>query len=382
MKYTNFKWEDLSVEAALSAFETSDESFPEYQAIVSFSPDVKFDVSEQFLKIEEAVTRLLDALPSGLAVAFKRYFVSDIANQTSFINLNQGCTAVSVVQQSPFAGSKVALWLYFAPSQSVSRKGNATVIAHSGLKHIIHTGLYSDAAGSEAQTEAIFGEYSRLLASEGCTLERNCLRTWVFVRDIDLYYAGMAKARREFFAAEGLTKDTHFIASTGIEGKFPSCNSLVSMDAYAIQGISNEQVKHLRAATHLNPTHEYGVTFERGTAIRYADRTHVIISGTASIDNNGQIVHHQDILKQSERMMENINALLAEAGATINDIASLLIYLRDVSDYKLVNERFQSKYPSLPKVILHAPICRPGWLIEAECIAVISNTHSRLSWGG
>jgi len=171
-----------------------------------------------------------------------------------------------------------------------------------------------------------------------------------------------------------LTKDTHFIASTGIEGRQAASPSVVSMDAYAVDGLLPQQITYLHAASHLNPTHEYGVTFERGTAIRYDDRTHVLISGTASIDNKGQIVHPHNVLKQAERMMENIGALLAEADATFSDVACLLIYLRDIADYQCINGYFNDKYSSLPKVILLAPICRPGWLIEAECMATLQIT--------
>ncbi|MDR1744030.1 MAG: hypothetical protein LBR48_09475, partial [Dysgonamonadaceae bacterium] len=260
-----------------------------------------------------------------MGVAFKRYFVSDLANQVQYIDVNQGYTAVSVVQQPPLSGAKLAVWLYIAPSDSISRSGNATVITHAGLRHLIHTGLCTEVGNSEAQTAHIFRSYAAMLAAEDCTLERNCLRTWVFVRDIDLHYAGMAKARREFFASKGLTKDKHFIASTGIEGRQYSSPSIVSMDAYAVHGLLPEQITYLHAPSHLNPTHEYGVTFERGTAIRYPDRRHVLISGTASIDNKGQIVHPHNVLKQAERMMENIGALLAETGATFNDVACLLI---------------------------------------------------------
>ena len=46
-------------------------------------------------------------------------------------------------------------------------------------------------------------------------------------------------------------------------------------------------MRHLYAASHMNRTSDYGVSFERGTAIEYGDRIHALISGTASIDNRG-----------------------------------------------------------------------------------------------
>ena len=100
---------------------------------------------------------------------------------------------------------------------------------------------------------------------------------------------GMVKARAAAFEREGLNRETHYIASTAIEGRQADPNALVSMDAYAIEGIKQDQVTYLHAPTHLNRTHDYGVTFERGTAVDFADRRHVYISGTASINNKGEI---------------------------------------------------------------------------------------------
>lgn len=105
------------------------------------------------------------------------------------------------------------------------------------------------------------------------------------------------------------------------------------------------------APTHLNPTYEYGVTFERGTAVSYGDRKHIFLSGTASIDNKGEIVYPGDILKQTGRMMENISALLEEAGASIGDIMQAIVYLRDPADYENVQKYISTHYPELPHLI-------------------------------
>jgi enamine deaminase RidA (YjgF/YER057c/UK114 family) len=168
----------------------------------------------------------------------------------------------------------------------------------------------------------------------------------------------------------GLTKDTHYLASTGIAGNNPVRGSYVALDAYAAAGISPEKVIYLKGSTHLNPTHEYGVTFERGTAVDYDDRRHVIISGTASIDNKGQIVHPGDVKAQTLRMWENVEVLLAEAECTYEHVGHLLVYLRDIADFTVVQEMFEERFPNIPKVYLQAPVCRPGWLIEMECMAV------------
>ena len=112
------------------------------------------------------------------------------------------------------------------------------------------------------------------------------------------------------------------------------------------------------------------MSFERGVCVDYADRRHVFISGTASINNKGQIVHPKDIVKQTARMIENVEVLLAEAECTTDDIGQISVYLRDIADYGVVSRIFAERFPRTPYVIVLAPVCRPGWLIEMECMAV------------
>lgn len=142
------------------------------------------------------------------------------------------------------------------------------------------------------------------------------------------------------------------------------------MDNYAIQGIQREQIHYLYAPTHLNRTSDYGVSFERGTRVDYRDRRHVFISGTASINNKGEVKYPKNIVRQTERMWENVEALLAEAECTFDDVCEMVVYLRDTADYGIVSDMYRERFPGRPYVIVHAPVCRPGWLIEMECMAV------------
>ena len=216
------------------------------------------------------------------------------------------------------------------------------------------------------------------LAQENCTLADNCIRTWLFVNDIDNNYPGVVRARNQVFYTQGLTQDTHFIASTGIGGRQQDPKVLMQMDNYAIAGIAREQIHYLYAPTHLNRTSDYGVSFERGTYVDYADRRQVIISGTASINNKGQIEHPGDIRKQTHRMWDNVEALLTEAGCSYDDVSIMIVYLRDVADYALIKDLYDERFPDKPRVIVHAPVCRSGWLIEMECMAVRKNDDSQL----
>lgn len=318
-------------------------------------------------------------LPSFVPV-FKRYFLSDAANQADLVHATEteaSHCAVSAVQQPPLDGTKVALWCYLATDITVTTSESGLyAVSHSAYRHLWGGGARNTAKNSEYQTRLLFNEYVTQLAKEQCTLRDNCIRTWFFVNDVDLNYAGVVNARNRAFFTQGLTSDTHFIASTGIGGRGAESDVLVLMDSYAISGILPEQVSWLYAPTHLNRTSDYGVSFERGTMVDYGDRRHVFISGTASIDNKGRIMHPGNIVSQAHRMTENVEVLLAEAGCDFSDVCHLIIYIRDTADYTIVNSIISERFPDIPKVILLAPVCRPGWLIEMECMAIKPVTTS------
>jgi enamine deaminase RidA (YjgF/YER057c/UK114 family) len=364
MDYERIEYPDLSVEADTSIFSLPG-GIPEYHAMIRLT-DPSLSAGEQYGRIETAAERLQARWPDAPAV-WKRYFASDAVNQYPFLGHGGGDTAVSVVQQPPLNGTKVAVWIYFVPAARLS------------YRHMYHTQLHSASGDETAQTDGLFRRYIHMLAAQECTLEKHCIRTWVYVQGVDTHYAGMVAARKACFEREGLSPETHFIASTGIEGKYIRPETLVFMDAYAVCGLQPGQVRHLHAPTHLNPTHEYGVTFERGTAVQYGDRRHIFISGTASINNRGEIEHPMDIVKQTGRMFENIRALLDEAGSGMDEVASLIVYLRDMADYRIIDDYMRRAFPRLPGVIVWAPVCRPGWLIEAECVAIKAAGDSRFA---
>ena len=104
--------------------------------------------------------------------------------------------------------------------------------------------------------------------------------------------------------------------------------------------------------------------------MEYGDRAHVFISGTASIDNKGNVLYLGDIVRQTHRMWDNVEALLSEADTAFDDVMQMVVYLRDAADYATVQRMFSERFPHTPTVIALAPVCRPTWLIEMECIAV------------
>ena len=344
----------------------------EYHASMELVVDKFVSAKEQLQLLENAVKELSESLQEdGLSLVWKRFFVSDAINQSRFLNKTDA-EAMSIVQQPPLSGFKATVLVYFVEdAQMATLTDNTVVMKRPGYEHFFHAQMHERAGDVSHQTQQIFNRYCDSLSQNGCSLEKNCIRTWIYVQNVDVQYAGMVVARRELFEREGLTPKTHFIASTGIEGRHIHPESLVVMDAYAVSNLKPGQVRFLKAPAHLNPTHEYGVTFERGTVVEYGDRRHVFISGTASINNKGEVVHPLDIEKQTVHTFNNVKALLAEADAGMDDVVHMIVYLRDIADYHTVNRYIEQHYITIPHVVVLAPVCRPGWLVEVECMAIV-----------
>lgn len=372
MTTNKIHWEEIGAWAEVASF-APDGKVVEYHIMMHVEPRAEL-FEGQLSRIYKAEEYLLAELTGAKAV-FKRYFLSDSTNQRPLMKAESDC-AISIIQQPPLDGSKIAVWIYMQKGTEISSVGDKTLVHHNGYCHIWHMGMSDSRGDSAQQTELLLTQYEQSLDSHNARLADNCIRTWFFVRDVDTQYTGMVKARKENFIKEGLTEKTHYISSTGIGGLPADTKALVQMDAYAVAGFEPSQQRYLYAPTHLNPTYEYGVTFERGTRMEYGDRNHVFISGTASINNKGEVVHVGNIVKQTERMWENVEKLLEEAGTTFNDVMQIIVYLRDHADYDTVKRMFDSRFPDLPIVITLAPVCRPTWLIEMECIAVSPNDNN------
>ena len=356
------------------------EGVSEYHAMLRVT-NPRLTYMEQVDCLMEAYDQLMQGEMKGAVAVFKRFFVSDAANQANYLqalHAERSDCALSIIEQPPLDGSKVALWVYIQRGVQTKALANGIYeVKHGGYRHLWMAGACNQASNSEYQMRLLFNDYVMQLLENGCCLANNCIRTWIFVQNVDVNYAGVVKARNEVFATQNLTDKTHFIASTGIAGRHANPKVLVQMDAYAVDGICKEQVHYLYAPTHLNPTYEYGVSFERGTYVDYGDRRQVFISGTASINNKGEIMYPGDIRQQTLRMWENVETLLKEAECTFEHVAHLLVYLRDIADYTIVREMFEERFPNIPKVFLLAPVCRPGWLVEMECMALKSINDER-----
>ena len=102
----------------------------------------------------------------------------------------------------------------------------------------------------------------------------------------------------------------------------------------------------------------------------------VYVSGTVAWDRDGNIVGQDNMLEQSRQAFSNVKEILAEAGATMDDVVKINAFLTDINRYTEYSaaraEAFTNNIPASTAVASPA-LVEPGLLIEIEAIAEIGS---------
>jgi 2-iminobutanoate/2-iminopropanoate deaminase len=106
----------------------------------------------------------------------------------------------------------------------------------------------------------------------------------------------------------------------------------------------------------------------------------IFVTGTGPLDPVTAELVGSDIEKQTEQTIDNIAAILAAEGATLDDVVKVNVHLSDTGLFARYNavyaKRFAKPYPVRTTVgsdLGHTP----GMLIEIDCIAYREATKTR-----
>jgi 2-iminobutanoate/2-iminopropanoate deaminase len=143
-------------------------------------------------------------------------------------------------------------------------------------------------------------------------------------------------------------------------------NAPIEKRAIANKGVLNEAYSYAKPSS-----------FSRGMRIDLNGLTVLLISGTASIDEQGKSAHIGDFRAQMRRTLTNIAGLLTSEGCTWHDVVRTTCYLRDIErDYEAFNEERTAFYkeqgldPLPASTAIQAILCRPELMVEIEAIAM------------
>jgi enamine deaminase RidA (YjgF/YER057c/UK114 family) len=293
--------------------------------------------------------------------------------------------AITIIQQPPLSGSHDLEVLIHAiiPKSTVGdievvkvqpackcaecARSHGLLVRLGDETRLYAGGLYGAGDTAYEQTGDMFRVAEDLLQQAGMTFT-DVARTWLYLPEMERDYPGLNQARREFFQALGVQPSP---ASTGIGGGLVPPQHVIALGFYAVKSDPTPRRVVMTTPT-LNEAPEYGSDFSRGMRLEEANKVSLLVSGTASIDETGATVHVEDFDAQAERMLVNVEALLAGQGATFADVVSAITYVKKPEDARRLQDKFrEAGYDGFPNVVVEAEVCRPELLCETELLAVL-----------
>ena len=109
-------------------------------------------------------------------------------------------------------------------------------------------------------------------------------------------------------------------------------------------------------------------------AVIATGRRMVFCSGQIPLDPaTGEMVGGSDVREQTERVMKNLGAVLAAAGASFEAVVKTTIFLADLQDFATVNEIYGRYFAANPpaRATVQVAGLPKGALVEIEAIAVV-----------
>jgi enamine deaminase RidA (YjgF/YER057c/UK114 family) len=206
-------------------------------------------------------------------------------------------------------------------------------------------------------------------------------RTWFYLDDILSWYDDFNRARNDVFKSFGLlngSPESVIPASTGIRG----CNARghrCTFDLLATRPLEGRELSVERLRNPLqNEAPDYGSSFSRGLSVATDRCRYFLVSGTASIDEQGNTVHAGDFDSQAKRTIDNIESLLASGGAVFDDICQASAFIKFPEDVERMHQILRQRgLESLPLVCTIEDICRDDLLVELDATAVIARPSGR-----
>lgn len=102
----------------------------------------------------------------------------------------------------------------------------------------------------------------------------------------------------------------------------------------------------------------------------------IYVAGQIPWDSEGRTVAVGDVAGQTRQVFENIRTVLAESGATLDDVIKITIFSADIRNRNAINqvrsEVFKPPYPASTQVAV-AALVDPEWLVEIEAVAFVPN---------
>jgi len=220
----------------------------------------------------------------------------------------------------------------------------------------------------EQNAENLFHKIEKLLNLYGMDMT-NVVRTWFYNENLLNWYNEFNKVRTSFYESRGILGKI-LPASTGVEGKNPFFTPVISSVEAFKPKKSGCGVREILSPMQ-NQATSYGSSFSRAVEIFTPFERRLLISGTASIGENGQTLYWEDINKQISHTFKVVEAILNSQKMKLEHVVRCIAYVKT----KEYINNFYDKLKLLniinfPTIVSVNDICRHDLLFEIELDAV------------
>lgn len=116
--------------------------------------------------------------------------------------------------------------------------------------------------------------------------------------------------------------------------------------------------------------------YSQGLKVDMGTKSMIFVSGQLAMDADGTPIAPNDISAQTRYIFENIKTILREAGASLEDVVKVQIFLTDISKFPQVsavrNEYLEAIKPVSTLLEISRTV-KDGCDIEIEVTAIVDN---------
>jgi 2-iminobutanoate/2-iminopropanoate deaminase len=98
------------------------------------------------------------------------------------------------------------------------------------------------------------------------------------------------------------------------------------------------------------------------------------LSGQIPLDPaTGQLIEARDIAAQTQRVLENLQAVLEACGSSLGKVVKTTVYLKDMGEFALMNEVYARYFPEKApaRATVEAARLPRDVRVEIDCIATV-----------
>jgi reactive intermediate/imine deaminase len=105
----------------------------------------------------------------------------------------------------------------------------------------------------------------------------------------------------------------------------------------------------------------------------------IYVAGTIATDGSGKVISG-DVKAQTKHILENIGQILKSAGSSLENAASVTVYLKNISDFPAMNEAYRAFWPKDPPVrtTIGSNLVLPEALVEISMVVIPNGAERRV----